>query len=159
MTQRYTLTRAGYEQLQRQLAEYQERRASRQDQLDDVQADSDKNVPEEGADFDVRTMTEFLDERIGNLTEILEHADVIDQDPDDRTVDPGDRVTLWNLQDRAEVQYDLIGSAEAMYGREGVSLDSPVGAALKGKRVGDVIDVQTPDGAAHYTIRRIERSP
>ncbi|MDX2139345.1 MAG: GreA/GreB family elongation factor [Chloroflexota bacterium] len=157
--ERYTLTRAGYDQLQRELTDYQERRAQQQIEMESIQDNTTENYPEEGAEFEARTMREIMDERIGNLILILQQADVTDEDPNPRTIDPGDRVTAWNVQDREEVEFDLVGSAEVMYGREGVSIESPVGQALIGRRVGDVVDVATPDGMTRYAIRRVVRTP
>lgn len=156
---RYILTRAGYEQLQRELADYQARRARQQEEIGDIQNDGSENFPEEGAEFEARTMREFLDERIGNLTLILRNADVVDQDPDPRTVDPGDRVTVWSVEEGEEYEYDLIGGAEVMYGRLGVSIDSPVGNALLGRKIGDMVNVETPEGITRYVIRAITRTP
>lgn len=157
--QSYTLTQAGYADLQRQLADYRERLAQHRAELTDIQHDSDEQFEEEGAEFEVRTRREFLEERIGNLELILSQATVLDEDPDPRTVDPGDRVTLWETTHREAVRYDLIGSAEAQYGRSGVSTESPVGAALLGRQVGDVVEVQTPDGRVRYVIQAIDRTP
>lgn len=155
----FVLTRAGYEQLQRELADYEARRAGQAEEESSVQSNVDEQFPEEGAEFEARTMREFMDERIGNLKLILEQAEIVDEDPDLRTVDPGDRVTVWSLNENQQFQYDLVGSAEAIYIGEGVAVDSPVGKALLGKRVGDVIEVETPDGTARYAIRHIEPIP
>lgn len=156
---RYILTRAGYEQLQRELVDYQERRARQQEAVGDMQQDGSENYPEEGAEFEARTEREFLDERIGNLTLILRSAEVVDDDPDPRTVDPGDRVTVWSIEEGQEYEYDLIGGAEVMYGRLGVSIDSPVGSALIGRKIGEMVNVETPDGSTRYVIRAITRTP
>lgn len=157
--QQYVLTRAGYEALEQELQEYQQRLDRHMQELADIQSDVDENYDEQAAEYDVRTRKEFLSQRIGNLKLILQDAEVIDEDPNPRTVDPGDRVTVWNASQKEQLQYDLIGSAEAQYGREGVSIDSPVGEALLGKRRGDVVEVETPDGMVRYMICGIERSP
>jgi transcription elongation factor GreA len=157
--QQFVLTKAGYEQLQLELADYEARRSGQAEEESDVQSDVDEQFPEEGAEFEARTMREFMDERIGNLKLILERAQVVEEDPDPRVVDPGDRVTVWSVSENEEFQYDLVGSAEVMYIGEGVSVDSPVGQALLGKRVGDVFEVETPDGTTRYAIRHIEPIP
>lgn len=157
--QRNILTRAGYEALQQQLVDYQQRLAVHMENLENMQYGADEQFDEDGAEFDVRTRREFLEERIGNLELILREAEIIDEDPNPHTVDPGDRVTVWNAVEKQTFVYDLIGSSEVIYGREGVSIESPVGAALIGKRVGDVVEVETPDGMDRYVIRSIERSP
>jgi transcription elongation factor GreA len=158
-SQQFVLTKAGYEQLQRELEDYEARRAGQHEELTSVQTDMDEQFPEEGAELEARTMREFMDERIGHLKLILAHAQVVEEDPDPHVVDPGDRVTVWSVSENQEFQYDLVGSAEVMYIGEGVSVDSPVGQALLGKRVGDVFEVETPDGITRYAIRHIEPIP
>ena len=66
---------------------------------------------------------------------------------------------MWDFKERKPLQFDLVGGPEVINGREGVAIDSPVGKALQGHRVGDVIEVEVPDGAARYAIRKIERIP
>jgi transcription elongation factor GreA len=158
-TERFILTRQGYEQLQRELTDIEARRAERLEQLRDYKDDVGENPNEEGAFFEAETMKEHFDERIGHLQLVLQEAEVIDDDPNPHTADPGDRVTVWDVDAREERTFDLIGSAEATYLREGVSIESPVGQALIGKRVGETVEVTTPDGRAQYVIRRLERIP
>jgi transcription elongation factor GreA len=158
--ERFILTRAGYEELQRELKALQARRQEQMETFADMSDywDIDPS-PEEAAYFDARTTKEQLDERIGHLTLVLQHAEVVDDDPDLSTVDPGDRVTVWDFGENRELQLDVVGSEEVKQGRRGVSTDSPVGKELLGRRVGDVIEVQAPGGQVRYTIRKIERSP
>jgi transcription elongation factor GreA len=155
--QNFILTRAGYEELQRELAafkaEYQERLA----EFADVNYSANDPTPEEGAYFEARTMKEHVEERIGYIELVLQRADVIDEDPDPNHIDPGDVVTVWNFTEGREEVFPLLGSAELTHARrEGISIDSPVGRALLGRRVGDVINVEVPDGHTRYHIRRVE---
>ncbi len=157
--ERFILTRAGYEALQRELKALQARRQGEMDEFADMSDywDIDPSK-EEAAYFDSRTTKEQLDERIGHLTLVLQHAQVMDDDPDPTRVDPGDRVTVWDFGENREQHFDLVGSEEVTHGRRGVSTASPVGKALLGRRVGDVIEIDVPDGRTRYAIRRIERS-
>jgi transcription elongation factor GreA len=153
------LTRAGYERLARELAEYRERRARQQEELADVHGGAHENYPEEAAEIEADSMRDWMDARIDSLERILRAARVLDEDPDPETVDLGDRVTLDNLTDGEQEHYDVIAPEELRYGRTGVSSDSPVGLALMGRRRGDVIDVDTPGGHVRYVIHGIERTP
>lgn len=155
--ERYILTPTGYETLQQQLTGYEQRLKRQMDDVENLQNDVDEQYGEEGAAYDIHTRREYLMERIENLRLILRDAEVIHEDPNPRLIDPGDRVTVWNATEREARQYDLIGSAEVQYGREGISIESPVGKALIGQRVGDVIHVETPEGTVRYVIRSIER--
>jgi transcription elongation factor GreA len=57
-----------------------------------------------------------------------------------------------------EVKYTIVGSAEADPYEMKISNESPVGRALLGKRVGDKVEVQIPDGITMYEVVRIEKS-
>lgn len=155
--ERFLLTPEGYEALKRELAEqevlYQQQLAD----FADVNYSINDPMSETGAYFDRCVSKEFTEERIGHLRLILEHAEIIGDDPDPQRVAPGDRVFAWDFKARKMRQFDLLGSREVVFVRDGVSIDSPVGQAMLGRRVGDVIEVNVPDGRARYAIHRIER--
>src|SRR5690606_13564640 len=103
-------------------------------------------------------------ERIGHLTFVLDRAQVQDKDPDPKRVDPGEEVVVWDVVARKERTFRVLSGEEAQntynYGNEDkrvVSSDSPVGQLLIGSAVGDVIEVEVPDGTARYCVRRISR--
>jgi transcription elongation factor GreA len=158
--ERFVLTRAGYEQLQDELKTLQERRQGAMDTFADMSDywDIDPS-PEEAAYVEARTTKEQLDERIGHLTLVLRHAEVVDDDADVSAVATGCRVTVWDVNEKRELQFDVLGSEEVTHGRHGVSAESPVGKRLLGCKAGDVIEVVVPDGMVHYAIRKIERIP
>ena len=157
--ERFILTRQGYEDIKQELAALEEEQQERLNQMADVNNDMGEIVNEEAALFEVQTMKEHVDERIGHLRLVLDHAEVIDEDPDPHRVDPGDRVTVWDLETLEERVFDLIGSTEATYIRRGVSIESPVGQALLGKKVGEIVEVAVPEGRARYAVRAITPIP
>ena len=57
-----------------------------------------------------------------------------------------------------EIEFKIVGSTEANSLQGKISNESPVGQALIGKKVGDVVDVETPAGNIRYTVLKIERS-
>jgi transcription elongation factor GreA len=158
--ERFVLSQAGYDALMQELnalqAEYDERR----EEFFDANSDVDP-APEEAAYFDTRVRKEFLEERIGHLKLVLERAEIVTEDADPHGVDAGERVVVWDFSEDRERVFNLVSSTEAVYahheipGHE-VSIDSPVGQALVGRCVGEVVEVQVPDGTAKYVIRRIE---
>lgn len=154
--QRFVLTQSGYEQLQQELAELEVREREERERLQDVVSDIDPSV-EMGAYFDARTMSEQIEQRMTYIRQALNQAEIIGEDPDPARVDPGDRVTVWDIAAQTERRFDLLGSTEVVIGGTGVSTDSPVGQALLGHRVGDVVEIEIPDGKARYAIRHIER--
>jgi transcription elongation factor GreA len=157
--ERFTLTRAGYEELSRELEELEALQGELRDSLGEFTAFDPDPMAEEGAYADVRQRKDMNDNRLDHLRDVLARAEVMDDDPDPLTVDPGDRVTVWDISERETVQFDIVGSEEVMSGHKGISPDSPVGRALMGRRVGDVVHVVVPDGRVRYAIRKIERTP
>ena len=133
-----------------------------------VIAHDQRDSSEEGAaTYDSEVSKEDTEQRIGHLKLVLEHADVVGEDPNPTLIDPGERVTVWNIARRRKEQFDLRGGEEVINerpqlddkGPTSVAIDSPVGKALLGRRVGDVITVEIPDGTVRYTVRKIERIP
>ena len=86
-------------------------------------------------------------------------AEIIDADEDPDTITPGNRVTVYDTAEKEEFTMDLLDTEEITHGRRGVSLDSPVGQALLGKKVGARVKVEVPDGLVTYKVRRIEMIP
>ncbi len=155
--ERIVLTREGYKKLENELNYLMtEGREEVAQSLSDAGDDTD--IAEEETFRDAVDQKSMLEARITQLKHILADAKIIDDDPDPNTASPGDRVIVWDHQEKTELVFDLLGGAEIAVGRRhGVSIDSPVGKALLGKRLGDTVEVQTPDGTATYTIRRFEK--
>ncbi len=157
VVERFTLTRQGYERLMREFETLIERRDAYTEQLFDIRREAGLQPDDEATEYEARVQKEYLDQRIARLRDVLERADVLDEDPDPQRVDLGDFVVLWDIDAREEFAFELRSSEEVSYLGSGVSVESPVGAAIQGKRVGDVVEVEAPDGIVRYMIRRIER--
>jgi transcription elongation factor GreA len=71
-----------------------------------------------------------------------------------RRVNIGDRIIVWDFQDQREREFLVVSSPEVQQTANGVSADSPVGKALLGKRIGDIIEVEVPDGIARYSVKQ-----
>jgi transcription elongation factor GreA len=155
----FILTRAGYEDLQRELQTLEDQYKEALAEYADTKNSSGDSSQEEAAYDDAKNTKEDTEQRIGHLKLVLQSAEIVDEDPDLTTVDPGDRVTVYSFAERETLHFDLLGGEEIINGREGVAIDSPVGKALLGRRVGDVIETQVPDGKVRYAIRKIEPIP
>jgi transcription elongation factor GreA len=154
--ERFILTPTGYEQLQRDLEDLLAQSKEVAEQMADVHDDTE--FGEEATYHDVMETKERLDARIAHLRRVLQLAEIIgDEDPDPTRVDPGEQVTAWDFAEGEEVVFQLLSSEEVARGLPGISTESPVGKALLGRRVGDVIEIEVPDGKAKYAIRKIER--
>jgi transcription elongation factor GreA len=160
--EKFILTTEGYEHIKQQLAELEEKEKGERDMLTDSLEDSvgnDDNA-DVGVEFEWRSRKNWTDEKIAHLRYILDRAEIYD-DADPKRIGIGERVTLWSFDDKAELQIDVISSAEVTTGANigpGVidaSDASPMGQALLGHGVGDIVEVDTPDGKLRYAVRKI----
>ena len=100
----------------------------------------------------------FTEGRIIQLENMLKNAVVVDgsEIPTDK-VAVGTIVKVKDYEFDEEVEYSLVGSAEADPMSFKISNESPVGAALLGKKVGDVVEVLVPGGVNKFEILGIRR--
>lgn len=98
----------------------------------------------------------FLEGKINELTDVIAKAEVVSADSHsgDRVVF-GNIVLLYNLQTDEEIRYQLVGPYESDPENGRISVTSPLGQALIGKRIGDEIRVQVPRGVQEYEILEI----
>lgn len=155
MEEEIFLTRIGYERLERELQTLiNEETVEMAERMAEVREDGD--FTEDQAFFDALTEKNLLDERIARLQSILQRATIIEGDLDPDAVSPGDRVTVRDLDTKEDLVFELLSGAELTAGRRGVSMGSPVGRALLGKKVGDRFEVRVPDGVTRYKVIAIE---
>ncbi|NPV28688.1 MAG: transcription elongation factor GreA [Firmicutes bacterium] len=100
----------------------------------------------------------FVEGRILTLEKMLRHARVIDTSevPTD-TVSIGATVRLKDLEYGDEIEYTIVGSAEADPAANKISHASPVGRALLGQKTGAVVEVKVPAGILKYQILEIHK--
>jgi transcription elongation factor GreA len=113
----------------------------------------------ENAEYDeAKKEQAFVEGRILQIENILRTARVIDED-DILTdmVSVGSKVTLKDMEFGDEVQYTIVGSAEADPMNLKISNESPVGKALVGKLPGDSVEISVPDGMIKYKILEINK--
>ena len=65
------------------------------------------------------------------------------------------RVTIKNLKVNREVTYQIVSESEADLKAKKLSIDSPIGKGLVGKKIGEVADIQTPAGMMKFEIMNI----
>ncbi|SCK04113.1 Transcript cleavage factor greA [uncultured Clostridium sp.] len=101
----------------------------------------------------------FTEGRILQLENMLKNAQVVDESeiPSD-TVSVGAVVKLKDYDFDEEVEYTIVGSAEADPMNFKISNESPVGEALLGKRIGDVVEVTVPEGISKFEVLGIRRA-
>jgi len=155
---RIILTRAGYDKLQEELTQLEGEESDEVAALL-VEAHEDEEG-EEATFYEAQMAKERLADRIAYVKMVLSRAEIIDEDPDPDSVSPGNRVTVYDFEEKEETVFDLLAGAEiATARRRGVSVDSPVGKALLGHKIGEVVEVEVPAGVMRYEIRKIEMIP
>ena len=99
----------------------------------------------------------FVEGRIADIEGILSRAVVTRRSRGRRkaaAVEFGSSVTVTNSRG-AKVLYQVVGGAEANPSQGKISESSPVGQALMGRKVGEVVDVETPAGVQKLTINKV----
>ena len=86
------------------------------------------------------------------IEEILKNYVLIDDNMDTDVVRLGQCVTLYDYDFEEEIEYYLVGSTEADPLAGKISNESPVGAAILGKKVNEEVEVETLDGPVKYKI-------
>ncbi|MCL6584540.1 MAG: transcription elongation factor GreA [bacterium] len=110
----------------------------------------------ENAEYDAaREHQSFIEGRILQLEDRLAKAIVINPDdlPKDKIVF-GSRVILYDLDEDREVEYTLVGK-DADYSKKEISVYSPIGRGLLGKREGDVVEIKVPSRTLRYEVQKI----
>ena len=113
----------------------------------------------ENAEYDeAKNEQAFVEGRIAQLENILKTAKVIDDDDiSTDMVSVGSKVLLKDEDDGDEVEYTIVGSAEVDLINMKISNESPVGKALLGKCIDDIVEIQVPDGIIKYKILQIKK--
>ncbi|MGI6153862.1 MAG: transcription elongation factor GreA, partial [Christensenellaceae bacterium] len=113
----------------------------------------------ENAEYDeAKNEQARIEGEIVSLEKMLKSAVVVDEDEVDlKKVNVGTVVKLLDKEFDEEVEYQIVGSAEADLSKNRISNESPVGKALIGKKVGNVVKVETPGGVTKFKVLDIHR--
>ena len=119
----------------------------------------DKGDLSENAEYDAAKEAQgILEMRISKLKNVIANARIID----DREIDASkalilSTVTIKNVNNGAEMTYQLVAENEANLKEKKISVESPIGKGLLGKKIGDIADIQTPNGIMQFEILNITR--
>ncbi len=113
----------------------------------------------ENAEYDeAKNEQAKLEEQILKLDEKLRNAVVLDESQIDvNIITVGSIVKLYDYDFEEDVEYTIVGSAEADPFEGKISNESPVGRELLGAKVGDIVEVQVPDGVNKFKVLEISR--
>ena len=113
----------------------------------------------ENSEYDeAKTEQAQVEIRIIQLEKMLKNAKVIDEeDINTDVVSIGSKVKVLDIEFDEEVEYTIVGSTEADPNENKISDESPVGRALLGRKVDDIVDVAVPDGIIQFKILSISK--
>lgn len=94
----------------------------------------------ENAEYDeAKNEQAEVEAEIMKLEEMIKYAKIVDNDTVSDAVTPGSTVTIFDIEENEELVYTIVGTMEADLASGKISYESPVGAALLNKKVGDEI--------------------
>ena len=113
----------------------------------------------ENAEYDAaKDEQRDIELRIEELEKLLKNAEVVVEDEIDLDkINIGCKVKVYEVDEDEEMEFKIVGSTEANSLQNKISNESPVGQALMGKKVGDVVEVETQSGVIQYKVLEIQR--
>ncbi|MBS6396924.1 MAG: transcription elongation factor GreA [Clostridiales bacterium] len=114
----------------------------------------------ENAEYDAaKDEQRDIEARIEQIEKILKNAEVVlEEEIDLNKISIGCSVRVLDIEYDEEEEYKLVGSSEASSLQNKISNESPIGRALIGAAVGDVVDVEAPSGVVQYKVLSIHRA-
>ena len=119
----------------------------------------DKGDLSENAEYDAAKEAQgMLEMEISKLEETLSNARIIDESKlDSSKILIHSTVKIKNLTNSATMEYKLVAQSEANLAQGKISVDSPIGKGLLGKKNGDIAEIAIPNGNVKFEILEISR--
>jgi len=151
------LTYAGLKQYENELHDLKV--VKRQEVAQKIKEAREQGDLSENAEYDAaKDEQRDIELRIEELEKLLKNAEVVVEDEIDlEKINIGCRVKVYEVEEDEEIEFRIVGSTEANSLQNKISNESPVGQALLGKKVGDVVDVETQVGVIQYKVLEIQR--
>ncbi len=149
------MTREGYERLKSDLEEMKTK--GRAEAARAIGEAREKGDLSENAEYDAAKEAQgMLELRINELEKQLFGARVLDASSVDTSqVTVLAKVTIVNIKNKAKVTYQLVSESEADLKSKRISVNSPMGQGLLGKKVGEIAEVNTPNGTMQFQVLEI----
>jgi transcription elongation factor GreA len=149
------MTKKGYEALQAELTRL--RREERPKIIQAITEAREHGDLKENAEYKAaKEHQQFIDTRMAELEYKLGSAQVVEiSTGESEIVVFGVTVSLLNMESQEGKRYTLVGEDEADIKNGSISVQSPIGRALIGHRVGDIVEVHRPAGVIEYEIQSI----
>src|SRR5688500_957931 len=155
MSEIHYMTQEGYNRLRDELDELKS--TGRRDAARAIAEARDKGDLSESAEYDAANEAQgTLESRIGGLGKVLSASRVIrGADLDISKVTVLSKVKLRNTTNKAEHTYHLVSESEANQTEGIISVNSPIGSGLLGKKIGEIATVKTPGGEIQFEVLNI----
>ncbi len=150
------LTREGYQNLEEELQNLKVvRRKEVAVKIKEARAQGDLS---ENAEYDAAKEEQAeIESRIVTIENMFRNAEVIDEEElNTGKVNLGNRVKLWDEEFEEEVEYTIVGPAEADPASFKISNESPLGIALIGHSIDEIVENNAPDGVFRFKILDIK---
>ena len=156
MAEKQILTKKGYDERVARLEELKVvRRKEVAQKLKEAREQGDLS---ENAEYDAaKDEQRDIETQIAELEEILKNAEVVqDNNTDKDAIKMESVVKLHDVEYDEDIEYVIVGSSEADSLNNKISNESPLGAAMLGKKVGDTVKVEAPAGVIEYKIISVQ---
>ena len=153
----FILTQEGYDNLEKELERL--KTVERYEIAERIKVALGFGDLSENSEYDEAKNAQAQNEiKIAELEEKIKYAKIIDESEVDlETVQVGNIVKLLDVEFNEEVEYIIVGSTEVDLAQNKISNESPLGAALLGKRKKDIVEVQAPVGIIKYKVLKISK--
>ena len=153
----FILTQEGYDNLEKELERL--KTVERYEIAERIKVALGFGDLSENSEYDEAKNAQAQNEiKIAELEEKIKYAKIIDESEVDlETVQVGNIVKLLDVEFEEEVEYTIVGSTEVDLAQNKISNESPLGAALLGKRKKDIVEVQAPVGIIKYKVLKISK--
>ncbi|HEY0299403.1 MAG TPA: transcription elongation factor GreA [Arachidicoccus sp.] len=111
----------------------------------------------ENAEYDAAKEAQgILEAKIAKLETLVHNARIVDESEIDTSkVSVLTKVTITNTATKKSVTYQLVGEKEANLKEAKISVSSPIGQGLLGKKVGETAEINTPNGIMKFKVEKI----
>jgi transcription elongation factor GreA len=149
------LTQEGYDRIMTELDDLRSR--GRKEAAQAIAEAREKGDLSENAEYDAAKNAQgLLELKINELEKAVANAQILDESKVDTSqVSILTKVKIKNLKINKEVEYKIVSESEANLKEKKISIDSPIGKGLLGKKVGEIAEIETPAGIMSFEIMKI----
>ena len=157
-TKKRLLTSAGLKMLEDELVHLKV--VERKDVAEKIKEAREQGDLSENAEYDAaKDHQRDIETRIVELENILKNVEVIDEEEVELDkISVGCKVKVFDVEYDEELEYRIVGSIEANSLEGKISNESPIGLALLGKKVGELVSVETQAGIMEFKVLEISRA-